>query len=502
IVITDFGLSRVMDKTFCETGVGSLPYVAPECWQRHYSTKVDIWATGCILYAACAKRVESDNVKVMFSECGRPDFKKKLIEELTQVYGYSLALAAFIVYLLEPDPVRRPSAEEALRLIRKRRKDAMDVNDTAVMVSLYKDDDDDDKEEEEKEEDKEDVDNNKDNNDGEDGGAVKNDDDIGDVGREKSDGGKRELSSENNNNSKSKKGHFSHSQQQQQRDNSSKKHVLTFTVPSHDDSGVQTAEKVTPLTMTTHAALLKDDAYMSESSEHPKMEGQVGGGVNATSRVDNDASMRHTGEAVTSRGALQTNSSAHHSQPGSHKGYSPQQKQHSFEASDVLLREDNATRPSHSSNAALKKKEQRRRKLEKYFESVAEESEKCEFFVARESPSLLTLSLPANLRGPNMPGITGNRNPSLPPTITSSAEAVDASTARDMHETTTTAAAEPSQREVENYSFSNESPGATPLYACSTEVLPDPPSDGEFSKKDEKEKKKKKNKRGSVGFPP
>ncbi|EKF27331.1 protein kinase, putative, partial [Trypanosoma cruzi marinkellei] len=164
IVITDFGLSRVMDKTFCETGVGSLPYVAPECWQRHYSTKVDIWATGCILYAACAKRVESDNVKVMFSECGRPDFKKKLIEELTQVYGYSLALAAFIVYLLEPDPVRRPSAEEALRLIRKRRKDAMDVNDTAVMVSLYKDDDDDeddeddDKEEEKKEEDKEDVD--------------------------------------------------------------------------------------------------------------------------------------------------------------------------------------------------------------------------------------------------------------------------------------------------------------------------------------------------------
>ncbi|KAH8620078.1 Protein tyrosine kinase Protein kinase domain [Trypanosoma vivax] len=55
IVVTDFGLSRVMDKTFCETGVGSLPYVAPECWQRHYSTKVDIWATGCILYAVCAK---------------------------------------------------------------------------------------------------------------------------------------------------------------------------------------------------------------------------------------------------------------------------------------------------------------------------------------------------------------------------------------------------------------------------------------------------------------
>jgi serine/threonine protein kinase len=121
IVVTDFGLSRVMDKTFCETGVGSLPYVAPECWQRCYSTKVDIWALGCILYAVCAKRVEPDNVKVMFSESTRPDFYKKLFHELNTVYGYSEACAKFIITLLDVDPNHRPAAADALKRMKRRR---------------------------------------------------------------------------------------------------------------------------------------------------------------------------------------------------------------------------------------------------------------------------------------------------------------------------------------------------------------------------------------------
>lgn len=121
IVVTDFGLSRVMDKTFCETGVGSLPYVAPECWQRCYSTKVDIWAVGCILYAVCAKRVEPDNVRVMFSESSRPDFHKKLFTELHNVYGYSEGCAKFIISLLEVDAEQRPTAAAALKRLKKRR---------------------------------------------------------------------------------------------------------------------------------------------------------------------------------------------------------------------------------------------------------------------------------------------------------------------------------------------------------------------------------------------
>lgn len=120
IVITDFGLSRIMDKAFCETGVGSLPYVAPECWQRRYSTKVDIWALGCVLYAVCTRRVEASEVKVMFSEAAKPGFTASLLQELTAVYRYSEALASFIVLLLAVAPDDRPTAAEALQLVCKR----------------------------------------------------------------------------------------------------------------------------------------------------------------------------------------------------------------------------------------------------------------------------------------------------------------------------------------------------------------------------------------------
>ena len=120
IVVTDFGLSRVMDKTFCETGVGSLPYVAPECWQRAYSTKVDIWAVGCILYAMVARKCEPENVKVMFSESSRPDFKKMIYSDVTQLYGYSDGLASFLVALLEPNKDLRPTALQCLSRIKKR----------------------------------------------------------------------------------------------------------------------------------------------------------------------------------------------------------------------------------------------------------------------------------------------------------------------------------------------------------------------------------------------
>ena len=120
VVVSDFGLSRVMDKAFCETGVGSLPYVAPECWKRHYTTKIDIWATGCILFAMCARRVEAENVVVMFSESSRPDFASFLHNAITKTYGYSEELAHFIGMLLEVEVSRRPTAEQCLDCIKRR----------------------------------------------------------------------------------------------------------------------------------------------------------------------------------------------------------------------------------------------------------------------------------------------------------------------------------------------------------------------------------------------
>ncbi|CAD2217055.1 Protein kinase domain/Protein tyrosine kinase, putative [Angomonas deanei] len=113
VVVSDFGLSRVMEKSFCESGVGSLPYVAPECWRRQYSGKADIWSLGCILYAMCSFNVDRSNVKVMFSECNNPTFTEKIMEEVVS-FGYSMSFAQFVVFLLTVDPAQRPSATEAL----------------------------------------------------------------------------------------------------------------------------------------------------------------------------------------------------------------------------------------------------------------------------------------------------------------------------------------------------------------------------------------------------
>eukprot|EP01064_Diplonema_japonicum_P026594 TRINITY_DN3806_c0_g1_i1.p1 TRINITY_DN3806_c0_g1~~TRINITY_DN3806_c0_g1_i1.p1 ORF type:complete len:936 (+),score=169.91 TRINITY_DN3806_c0_g1_i1:66-2873(+) len=112
VVITDLGLARGMsEQTYCQTQAGSLPYVAPECWQRRYSVKVDMWALGCILYAVCTLRIYSNNTRVMFSDATKPNFSQELLAEL-QGCGYSRELAGLILKLLNPDPHVRPAVSD------------------------------------------------------------------------------------------------------------------------------------------------------------------------------------------------------------------------------------------------------------------------------------------------------------------------------------------------------------------------------------------------------
>ena len=104
IIVTDLGLAKgLSDATYCQTQAGSLPYVAPECWQRHYSVKVDIWALGCIVYSTCTNRVDSTRTRVMFSEVNKPTFKEDLTREVTS-FGYTQEMVDFILLLLKPDP--------------------------------------------------------------------------------------------------------------------------------------------------------------------------------------------------------------------------------------------------------------------------------------------------------------------------------------------------------------------------------------------------------------
>eukprot|EP01061_Rhynchopus_euleeides_P015182 TRINITY_DN26001_c3_g2_i1.p1 TRINITY_DN26001_c3_g2~~TRINITY_DN26001_c3_g2_i1.p1 ORF type:complete len:1103 (+),score=233.52 TRINITY_DN26001_c3_g2_i1:215-3523(+) len=118
VVVTDLGLAKgLTDTTYCQTQAGSLPYVAPECWQRHYSVKVDMWALGCILYSGCTNRVDSCRTRVMFSEINKPTFKRDLTREVMSC-GYSQEMVDFILLLLEGDPHKRPSAVDSEELTR------------------------------------------------------------------------------------------------------------------------------------------------------------------------------------------------------------------------------------------------------------------------------------------------------------------------------------------------------------------------------------------------
>eukprot|EP00760_Papus_ankaliazontas_P025672 PhM_4_TR2841/c0_g1_i2/m.36965 len=117
LVVTDFGLAKdTAEQTYLTTQAGSLPFVAPECWQRHYSTKVDIWAAGCIVYALCTRRVTPHNTRVMFSEASRPGFEDELRDEILAVY--SPQMVRLVLWLLQPDPKDRPSAADVIEFLK------------------------------------------------------------------------------------------------------------------------------------------------------------------------------------------------------------------------------------------------------------------------------------------------------------------------------------------------------------------------------------------------
>lgn len=119
IVITDFGLARIQENQFCASGAGTLPYVAPECFKKRYTTQCDMWSLGCVLYAVATKRCSHDTVRLMFQDCERSDFKSGIVEELRSV-GLSEEFCTFAVLLIEPDMRRRLTAEQAIKAFRKK----------------------------------------------------------------------------------------------------------------------------------------------------------------------------------------------------------------------------------------------------------------------------------------------------------------------------------------------------------------------------------------------
>ena len=166
-IVADFGLAKNLETMYCATRAGTAAFLAPECWGKHYGievfqflikgyispfeilkvyiftplNQVDIWAVGCILYASATRRVRSDNIRVMFSDCAKPGFTQDIMSDLVCTTtshishiphppphppqsgrGYSKVFCDLVMSMLEFDYHKRPKAYDIVSSLRRRRE--------------------------------------------------------------------------------------------------------------------------------------------------------------------------------------------------------------------------------------------------------------------------------------------------------------------------------------------------------------------------------------------
>ena len=118
IKIGDFGISRQLDSEnkYAQTQVGTILYMAPEIIEGNkYTSKVDIWSLGCILYELCT-----------LNNCFISNSLKDIMEKICsakyenidmELYGEDLQL--LINTMLIKDRNKRSSIDEIRRIINK-----------------------------------------------------------------------------------------------------------------------------------------------------------------------------------------------------------------------------------------------------------------------------------------------------------------------------------------------------------------------------------------------
>ena len=135
IKIGDFGISRQLDSEnkYAQTQVGTLLYMAPEIIEgKKYTSKVDIWSLGCILYELCT-----------LNNCFISNSLKDIMEKICsakyenidiKLYGEDLQL--IINTMLTKDHNKRSSIDEIRRIINKSNCKWM----TQSIVELFEED--------------------------------------------------------------------------------------------------------------------------------------------------------------------------------------------------------------------------------------------------------------------------------------------------------------------------------------------------------------------------
>jgi serine/threonine protein kinase len=120
MVLTDFGLSKIVERAdqTLHTRAGSLPYVAPECFHGIYSSRVDNWSVGCVMYAIGAGRVNADNTRQMFQEVRRSSFEAMVRRDLAPYPTVYMEVTLGLVRFRPEDRMQLADAEAALSAIR------------------------------------------------------------------------------------------------------------------------------------------------------------------------------------------------------------------------------------------------------------------------------------------------------------------------------------------------------------------------------------------------
>jgi calcium-dependent protein kinase len=111
--LIDFGFSKIWDhSTKMQLSCGTLAYVAPEVLDKSYTNKCDLWSLGVVIfillvgYMPFSGNEQHQVQSIRSGKCTfRPESWKKVSKEASE----------FVAKLLVVDPVKRLSAEEALK---------------------------------------------------------------------------------------------------------------------------------------------------------------------------------------------------------------------------------------------------------------------------------------------------------------------------------------------------------------------------------------------------
>ncbi|MCJ1389275.1 hypothetical protein MMC18_002131 [Xylographa bjoerkii] len=116
LVLADFGIAKMLDTSdeVLTTMAGSFGYAAPEVMlKRGHGKPVDMWSLGVITYTLLCgySPFRSENLPDLIEECraGRIVFHERYWKEVSQ------EAKTFILRLLQPEPGKRATSEEALQ---------------------------------------------------------------------------------------------------------------------------------------------------------------------------------------------------------------------------------------------------------------------------------------------------------------------------------------------------------------------------------------------------